>query len=34
MMEYKGYLAKVEFDDDANIFNGEVINFSGLGSVI
>lgn len=25
MMEYKGYFAKVEFDDD-NIFHGEVIN--------
>ena len=25
-MEYKGYSAKVEFDDDANIFHGEVIN--------
>ncbi len=26
MMEYKGYVGKVEFDDDANIFHGEVIN--------
>lgn len=26
MIEYKGYVAKVEFDDDANIFHGEVIN--------
>ena len=26
MMEYKGYFAKVDFDDDANIFHGEVIN--------
>jgi predicted HicB family RNase H-like nuclease len=26
MMEYKGYFAKVEFDDDANIFHGEVLN--------
>jgi len=26
MMEYRGYLAHVEFDDDANIFHGEVIN--------
>jgi predicted HicB family RNase H-like nuclease len=25
-MEYKGYAAKVEFDDEANIFHGEVIN--------
>jgi predicted HicB family RNase H-like nuclease len=26
MMEYKGYLARVEFDDEANPFHGEVIN--------
>ena len=26
MMEYKGYLGKVEFDDEAEIFHGEVIN--------
>jgi predicted HicB family RNase H-like nuclease len=26
MMEYKGYFAKIEFDDDADIFHGEVIN--------
>ncbi len=26
MMEYKGYFAKVEFDDDDEIFHGEVIN--------
>lgn len=25
-MEYKGYSANVEFDDEANIFHGEVIN--------
>ena len=25
-MEYKGYVAKVEFDDEAEIFYGEVIN--------
>lgn len=25
MMEYKGYTAKVEFDDEAEIFHGEVI---------
>lgn len=25
-MEYKGYIAKVEFDDEAEIFHGEVIN--------
>jgi predicted HicB family RNase H-like nuclease len=26
MMEYKGYLSRIEFDDKANIFHGEVIN--------
>ena len=26
MMEHKGYFAKVEFDDEANIFHGEIIN--------
>jgi predicted HicB family RNase H-like nuclease len=26
MMSYKGYFGKVEFDDDAGIFHGEVIN--------
>jgi predicted HicB family RNase H-like nuclease len=26
MMEYKGYIGNVEFDDNANIFHGEVIN--------
>ena len=26
MMEYNGYLGQVEFDDEANIFHGEVIN--------
>ncbi len=26
MMEYKGYLGRVEFDDAANLFHGEVIN--------
>ena len=26
MMEYKGYLSRIEFDDGANIFHGEVIN--------
>lgn len=26
MMEYKGYLGKVEFDDDAGLFHGEVVN--------
>jgi predicted HicB family RNase H-like nuclease len=26
MMEYKGYIARVEVDDDAGIIHGEVIN--------
>jgi predicted HicB family RNase H-like nuclease len=26
MMEYKGYIGKIEFDDEALIFHGEVIN--------
>ena len=26
MMEYKGYIGKVEFDDEAEIFHGEIIN--------
>ncbi len=26
MIEYKGYIGQVEFDDEANIFHGEVIN--------
>jgi len=30
MMEYKGYFAKVEFDDDATIFQGQVINLRDL----
>jgi len=25
-MEYKGYFAKVVFDEEANTFHGEVIN--------
>jgi predicted HicB family RNase H-like nuclease len=25
MMEYKGYIGKVEFDDEAGIFHGEVV---------
>jgi len=25
-MEYKGYIGQVEFDDEANIFHGEVVN--------
>lgn len=31
MMQYKGYAGKVEFDDEADIFHGEVI---GLKDVI
>lgn len=26
MMHYKGYLGRVEFDDEAELFHGEVIN--------
>ncbi len=26
MMEYKGYLSHTEFDDESDIFHGEVIN--------
>jgi len=26
MMEYKGYIGKVEFDDEAGVIHGEVIN--------
>jgi predicted HicB family RNase H-like nuclease len=26
MMEYKGYVGKVEFDDDVGVFHGEVMN--------
>jgi len=26
MMEYKGYIGKVEFDSEAEVFHGEVIN--------
>jgi predicted HicB family RNase H-like nuclease len=26
MIEYKGYLARVEFDGEADIFHGEVVN--------
>ena len=26
MMEHKGYIARVEFDDEAGIFHGEVVN--------
>jgi predicted HicB family RNase H-like nuclease len=31
MMEYKGYLGKVEFDDEQEIFSGEII---GLRDVV
>ncbi len=26
MMKYKGYVGRVEYDDDAGVFHGEVIN--------
>lgn len=25
-MDYKGYIAKIELDDDAGVFHGEIIN--------
>lgn len=37
MMEYKGYIGRVEFDNDGGLFHGEVINtrdvitFQGVG---
>mgnify|MGYP001140602271 CR=1 FL=1 len=31
MMEYRGYIGRVEFDDEADIFHGEVI---GLRDVV
>ncbi len=30
MMEYKGYIGKVEFDDEAGILSGEVINIRDI----
>ncbi len=30
MLEYKGYFGKVEFDDEAEIFHGEVINLKDV----
>jgi predicted HicB family RNase H-like nuclease len=30
MMEYKGYTAKVGFDDEAEIFRGEVIGIKDV----
>ena len=30
MMEYKGYIGKVEFDDEANLFHGEIINLRDM----
>ena len=29
-MEYKGYYARVEFDEESNIFHGEAINISDV----
>jgi predicted HicB family RNase H-like nuclease len=26
MMQYKNYIARVEYDDESNIFHGEVVN--------
>jgi len=33
MMEYKGYIGKVEFDSEAGFFYGEVINIIVLTAV-
>ncbi len=30
MMEYKGYIAKVDLDDEARVFHGEIINMSDV----
>ncbi len=30
MLEYKGYVAKVEFDDEDDVFHGEVINLQDV----
>jgi predicted HicB family RNase H-like nuclease len=30
MLEYKGYLGRAEFDDEANIFHGQVINIQDV----
>ncbi len=30
MLNYKGYVGNVEFDDEANIFHGEVINIKDV----
>ena len=30
MLEYKGYIGKVEFDDEAELFHGEVINLKDV----
>ena len=29
-MEYKGYMAEIEFDDEQDLFHGEVINISDV----
>ncbi len=26
MMQYKGYVARIDFDEEANVFHGEVVN--------
>ena len=30
MMEYAGYIGNVEFDDEANIFHGEILNLKDV----
>ena len=34
MMEYKGYVAEVEYDDLSGFFNGRVVNTSGSYSIV
>ncbi len=30
MMEYKGYQARIEYDDEARVFHGEVLNLKDV----
>lgn len=30
MMQYKGYVARIEFDEEANLFHGEVVNIQDV----
>ena len=31
MLEYKGYLGHVEYDSDAKLFHGDIINTKDVG---